>query len=145
MFRASRHRATCESEASVPAARSQLVPLLVLVLEHELVRGGGELGGLRVHALGAVLQLRQLVAALQHQHVRARHVGAGRARARAQLLQLRRGPARDVLGHCAAGLAAALADYGHTNFMLHYSDFASETIVWSLPLHCLTVVSEMFR
>lgn len=116
-FRASRHRTTYKSKASGPTGRrrrvrSQLVPLLVLVLEHELVSGGGELGGLRVHALGAVFQLRQLVAALHHQHVRARHVGAGRARARAQLLQLRRAAARDVLGHRAARLAAALADCG---------------------------------
>lgn len=82
---------------------SQLVPLLVLVLEHELVRGGGELGGLRGHALGALVQLAQLVAALQHLLVRARHLAGHRLHARR---------ARHVLGHAAGRLAAALADWG---------------------------------
>ncbi|CAG9787993.1 unnamed protein product [Diatraea saccharalis] len=93
---------------------SQLVPLLVLVLEHELVRGGGELGGLRVHPLGAVLQLRQLVPALQHQLVRARHLAPRVRRARPQRLHRPRPRARPRAlhhaGHGAVRLAAALSD-----------------------------------
>lgn len=60
---------------------SQLVPLLVLVLEHELVRGGGELRRLVGHALRALLQLGQLVAALQHQLVRPRNLQCAETRA----------------------------------------------------------------
>lgn len=48
---------------------SQLVPFFVLVLEHKLVRGGGELRRLVGHTLRALLQLRQLVAAFQDQLV----------------------------------------------------------------------------
>lgn len=78
------------------------------------MRRGGELVGLRVHALGAVLQLRQLVAALQHELVRARDLAGGRGRARAQRLQRRGAAARDVLGHRAVRLAAAFADCTQT-------------------------------
>lgn len=53
---------------------SQLIPFLVLVLEHELVRGVGEYGRVVGHALRALLQLRQLVPALQDQLVGPRHL-----------------------------------------------------------------------
>lgn len=69
---------------------------------------------LRVHALGAVLQLAQLVAALEHELVRAGDLAGGGGGAGAELLQLLVG-ARDVLRHRSARLQpAALADWKRT-------------------------------
>lgn len=104
------------------------------------MRGGAEHGGLRVHALGAVLQLRDLVAALHDEHVRARHLAAGRAGARLQLLARlarARGGARAAARaaataaataaghrsrHRAAWLATALADWNGKGYLLHFKD-----------------------
>ena len=55
---------------SVTSSLLKLVPLFILVHVHEVVGGGGVLLRLVGHHLGAVLQLVQPLASLNHGHLR---------------------------------------------------------------------------
>ena len=87
----------------------ELIPLLVLGVEHELVGGARVVLGLVGHLLRPLLQLVDLLAALEEGCVRLAHLAGG---ADALGLQLLHGHvlAGDVLGDVAADLAGGLAE-----------------------------------
>lgn len=87
----------------------QLVPLLVLILVHQQMGGAGELLRLVRHPLGALLQLAQLVTALEHKLVRLADLGRYGRRPRVQRLDVgvRAG---NVFRHRPVRLAARFAN-----------------------------------
>lgn len=74
-------------------------------------KGSGRYSNRVLQSLGALLELAELVTALEHELVRARHLARGGGRARAQLLQ-RLAAAGDVLRDRSVRLQpTALTDY----------------------------------